>query len=167
MDTRRGLILGGTGMLAGVSAALVADGWHVVLPSRRYVPLSVDGGGRARWVRADWSRPNDLACQASRVLGGWADLLVAWVAPEARVPVFRAVGPLLAPGAPVVEVRTDHAVEPVLADHPTQQVVLGEVSYAGRTRWLTDDEITSGVLEAVERGLAGQPPIARRLSERV
>ena len=154
-------------MLAGVSTALVAAGWHIVLPSRRYAPLSVDGVGRARWVRADWTRPNDLACQVGRVLGGPADLLVAWVATEVRESVFRAVGPLLSPGAPVVEVDATESLAPVLPDHPTHQVILGEVGYAGRTRWLSDEEITSGVLEAVERALAGDAPIARRLAERV
>ncbi|GAA4419842.1 hypothetical protein GCM10023148_19330 [Actinokineospora soli] len=154
-------------MLAGVSTALVAAGWHIVVPSRRYAPLAVDGGGRARWVRADWTRPNDLAGQAGRVLGWQADLLVAWVANEVREPVFRAVGPLLSPGAPVVEVDAAEVMDPVLPDHPTHQVVLGEVGYAGRTRWLSDDEITKGVLEAVDRALAGEPPMAQRLAERV
>jgi hypothetical protein len=31
---RAALVLGGTGRLAGVAAALVAEGWHVVVPSR-------------------------------------------------------------------------------------------------------------------------------------
>ncbi|GGS34501.1 hypothetical protein GCM10010171_31180 [Actinokineospora fastidiosa] len=154
-------------MLAGVSTTLVAAGWHIVLPSRRYAPLAVDGTGRARWVRADWTRPNDLACQAARVLGGQADLLVAWVADTVRIPVLRAVGPLLKPHAPVVEVHADRPMDPVLDTHRTHQVVLGEVGYAGRTRWLTDEEITTGVLEAIDRALAGQPPMARRLAERV
>ncbi|MGW5051865.1 hypothetical protein [Actinokineospora sp. NPDC004072] len=167
MTSRRGLILGGTGMLAGVSTALVGAGWHVVLPSRRYAPLAVDGTGRARWVRADWTRPNDLACQAARVLGGQADLLVAWVADTVRTPVLRAVGPLLRPEAPVVEIHAARAEPPVLADHTTHQVVLGEVGYAGRTRWLSDDEITDGVLTVIDRALAGLPPTAHRLAERV
>lgn len=154
-------------MLAGVSARLVGAGWHIVLPSRRYAPLAVEGNGRARWVRADWNRPNDLACKATRVLGGPADLLVAWVSEESREPVLRAVGPLLTPGAPVVEVHAHDAVPPVLTDHPTHQVVLSEVGFAGRTRWLSDEEITSGVIAAVDRALSGLPPAARRLSELV
>ena len=35
MTGKRALVLGGTGMLAGCAETLVADGWHVVLPSRR------------------------------------------------------------------------------------------------------------------------------------
>ncbi|MGH3492905.1 MAG: hypothetical protein ACRDRL_26860 [Sciscionella sp.] len=36
---RRALLLGGAGMLANPTAELVADGWQVVLPSRRYAPI--------------------------------------------------------------------------------------------------------------------------------
>ncbi|HEX3648692.1 MAG TPA: hypothetical protein VHV49_09690, partial [Pseudonocardiaceae bacterium] len=53
------LVIGGSGMLAACASRLVADGWHVVLPSRRYAPLrEVPAGpatGRALWVAADWS----------------------------------------------------------------------------------------------------------------
>jgi hypothetical protein len=154
-------------MLAGVSSALVADGWHIVLPSRHYAPLSIDGVGRARWVRADWTRPNDLACQASRVLGGPVDLLITWITPEVRTRVFTAVGPLLAPDAPIVEVEATTPHPPALPDHPTHQVVLGEVGYAGRTRWLSNDEVTTGVLEAVDRALRGDSPMTLQLAQRV
>ncbi|SHE97117.1 Rossmann-fold NAD(P)-binding domain-containing protein [Streptoalloteichus hindustanus] len=36
MSRRRALVLGGTGMLAGCVAGLLADGWHVVTPARRH-----------------------------------------------------------------------------------------------------------------------------------
>jgi len=32
---RHALMVGGTGMLAACTSALVAEGWHVVLPSRQ------------------------------------------------------------------------------------------------------------------------------------
>jgi NAD(P)-dependent dehydrogenase (short-subunit alcohol dehydrogenase family) len=172
MIIRRALVIGGTGMLAGCAAALVADGWHVVLPSRRYSPIAVefddtDGNGdgaarKALWVEASWEEPALLAGKAQRALGGKADLLVAWVHSRVRPSVLRAVAPLLADGAPVVEVHGSSSAnpvggcpDPVLAGHPTQQVVLGFVRYGGRIRWLTHQEVSDGVLDAVRRALAG------------
>jgi hypothetical protein len=165
---RRALVIGGTGMLAGCTAALVADGWHVVLPSRRYAPIpdtTPADGGHVLWVEADWAEPKELANRAERALGGPADLLVAWVHSRVRASVLRAVARLLAEDAPVVEVHgsasanpVDGCPDPVLADHPTQQVVLGFVMRDGRTRWLTHAEIAEGVLDAVHRALDGRPP---------
>ena len=188
MTVRRALVVGGTGMLADCTASLVAEGWRVVLPSRRYAPIStetyqpdsghnggghdLEDGGRALWVQADWTYPQDLAERAGKALGGPADLLVAWVHREQRGAVFQAVRSLLAPGAPVVEVRgsiaTDllaDAPEPLLADHPTQIVVLGFVRTEGTTRWLTHQEIADGVLDAVRRALEDRPPAIHQVGE--
>ena len=177
MTGKRALVLGGTGMLAGCAEALVADGWHVVLPSRRHAPiLEGDGNGnghrKAVWVQATWSEPAALADGAARALGGPADLLVAWVHRTERVAVLRAVSDLLAPGAPVVEVHGSASAnpvggcpEPVLADHPTQQIVLGFVRHASRTRWLTHQEISTGVLDGVRRAVAGKAPAVHQVGE--
>ncbi|GAB3449591.1 Rossmann-fold NAD(P)-binding domain-containing protein [Actinophytocola sediminis] len=174
MTGQRALVLGGTGMLAGCAEALVAEDWHVVLPSRRYAPIA-DGNGsqrRAVWVKADWFDPPALTRDAGEALGGQADLLVAWVHREVRTAVLRAVAPLLAPGAPVVEVHGSASAnpvggcpDPVLPDHPTQQVVLGFVRHAGRTRWLNHEEIAAGVLDAVRRALAGRPHAVHQVGE--
>ncbi|HEU5475126.1 MAG TPA: hypothetical protein VFV67_31155 [Actinophytocola sp.] len=174
--TRRALIIGGTGMLAGCASALIADGWHVVLPSRRYAPIpdtaTGNGDRKALWVQADWAEPKQLASRAETALGGRADLLVAWVHGPARPSVLRAVAPLLADGAPVVEVHGSSSAnpvggcpDPVLPDHPTQQVVLGFVRQGGRTRWLTHAETAAGVLDAVRRALDGRPPGVHHVGE--
>ena len=174
MAAHRALVLGGTGMLAGVAAALLDDGWFVVLPSRRRpaVPATNGNGRGARWVKADWTLPVALADVAREALGGPAELLVAWVHREVRTSVLRSVAPLLAAQAPVVEVHGSASAnpvggcpEPILPDHPTQQVVLGYVRHAGRTRWLTHDEISDGVLDAVRRALAGKPPHVHQVGE--
>jgi NAD(P)-dependent dehydrogenase (short-subunit alcohol dehydrogenase family) len=172
MTARRALVLGGTGMLSGVAAALLDDGWEVVLPSRRRPAAPTTNGHAARWVKADWTEPAALVATAAKALDGPADLLVAWVHREVRVPVLRAVAPLLAGDAPVVEVHGSASAnplggcpEPVLADHPTQQVVLGHVRHAGRTRWLTHDEVSAGVLDAVHRALDGRPPHVHQVGE--
>lgn len=166
MTARRALVLGGTGMLAGAVATLVDDGWHVVLPSRRRTATE------ALWIQATWSDPAALAADAGRALGGPADLLVAWVHREDRAAVLRAVAPLLAPAAPVVEVHGSASANPVggcpapiLADHPTQQVVLGYVRHVGRTRWLTHQEISAGVLGGIRRALEGRPSAMHQVGE--
>ncbi|GAB3571465.1 hypothetical protein GCM10027445_26900 [Amycolatopsis endophytica] len=132
MAGRKALILAGTGMLAGIAENLTREGWHVVLPCRRYHPLDTEvrpgaaalrslrrpghrpyrgGPGRARpdgkatWVEAHWDRPRELAAKAEAALRGQADLLVAWIHEEYRRSVMGAVEGLLAHGAPVVEVR--------------------------------------------------------------
>lgn len=166
MTARRALVLGGTGMLAGAVTTLVGGGWHVVLPSRRRTTTD------ALWVQARWEEPAALATDAGQALGGPADLLVAWVHREVRATVLWAVAPLLAPAAPVVEVHGSASANPVggcpvpiLADHPTQQVVLGYVRHAGRTRWLTHQEISAGVLDGIRRALDGRPPGMHQVGE--
>lgn len=169
-------MIGGTGMLSACTSRLVSDGWHVVLPSRRYAPIpaitSGTGGGRALWVAADWSDPVGLADRAGRALDGPAELLVTWVHREHRSALLGAVAHLLAPEAPVVEVHGSAAFDPVsgypdpvLADHPTQQLVLGFVRVGSTSRRLNHEEITEGVLEAVDRALAGKAPGVHQVGE--
>src|SRR5690606_40487810 len=108
---RRAVVLGGTGMLAGVASRLVDDGWLVVLPSRRYSPLpdyAEPGSGRALWVQARWERPERLARDTANALGGKADLLVAWVHNEYRRSVLFAVEPLLAPDRKSTRLNSSH-----------------------------------------------------------
>jgi NAD(P)-dependent dehydrogenase (short-subunit alcohol dehydrogenase family) len=170
-------VIGGSGMLAACAATLVADGWHVVLPSRRYTPIPTAPGGtgsagRALWVPADWSDPAGLADRAKRALSGPVELLVTWVRREHRPTLLSAVAPLLAPDAPVVEVHGSAAFDPVagypdpvLADHPTQQLVLGFVPVGRTSRRLSHEEISEGVLDAVDRALAGKPPGVYQVGE--
>lgn len=155
-------------MLVGCVEALMAEGWHVVLPSRRRPPET----HQATWVAADWSQPDTLAERAHVALGGPADLLVAWVHGSFRVPVLRAVSPLLAEDAPVVEVHGSSSAnpvrgcpEPVLSEHPTQQVVLGFLRHAGRTRWLTHKETVHGVRAAIRRAQEGRRPAVHQVGE--
>ena len=185
MTERIALVLGGTGMLAGCASALLADGWKVVLPSRRprfglaaraaVVPSGhrpTAAGPRPREIAADWARPAELADRVRATLDGPADLLVAWVHSTYRESVLRAVAPLLAPHAPVVEVHDSGAAhrvhglpEPVIDGHPTQQVVLGHVKHGAGTRWLSHKETAEGVLAAVHRALEGKPPSTHHVGD--
>lgn len=165
-------------MLAGCVGALVSEGWHVVVPSRRHVPIPEprahegEPGGRAIWVAADWSDPDGLVERARRALHDSADLLVAWLPAGAGAAVLDAVGGLLRPAAPVVEVhdaRSDPQAgsfpEPGLPGHPTQQVVLGCVRAGGCTRRLTSQEVTNGVLTAMRRAVQNRGPLLHQVGE--
>lgn len=161
---RTALVLGGTGMLAGCAAQLMARGWRVVLPSRTQPLMADDGPGRAArasiprghrptWVKADWADPARLASEVEYELGGHlVNLLVAWVHTNYRVGVLNAVRHLLAEGAPVVEVHTSAPVPDPVLPHPTQQVLLPHFAHDAMQR------TSRAVLEAVERGLEGRAP---------
>jgi NAD(P)-dependent dehydrogenase (short-subunit alcohol dehydrogenase family) len=194
MTDRSALVLGGTGMLAGCVTMLLEQGWQVVLPSRRSsAARRYDTGAgqmarsalrppghtttttadrEANWVAADWTHPLELAAKVNDVLERPAELLVAWVHSSYRIPVMLAVAPFLAPQAPVVEVlgiseidSTRGLRDPVIEHHPTQQVVLGYVRHHGATRWLTHQEESAGVLEAVRRALDGRPSSVHQVGE--
>lgn len=172
---KRALVVGGTGMLSGVVAELVRDGWHVVVPSRRYAPIPADlphDDRQALWIEADWAAPDAFAERARKALGGQAELLVAWVHDAYREDVLAAITPLLAKDAVVVEVRGAAAAqpaagepEPSLPAHETQLVVLGFVRDGDSTRWLTHREISDGVLAAVRRSLDKRPPATHQIGE--
>ncbi|QVQ52842.1 hypothetical protein J4H86_03180 [Spiractinospora alimapuensis] len=157
------VVVGGTGMLAGVVESLAGRGWSVVVPSRRGWRGAPPHG--VRWVRGEWSDAEALASSVRAVIPGPVELLVAWVHTPHRGPVLRAFTALLARSAPVVEVWGSAGAdplatlpEPTLPAHPTHQVVLGYARAASGPRWLTDAEIADGVASATERAFSGSPP---------
>ena len=129
-------------------------------------------GGTAYWVGATWSEPAELAARSAKALGGKADLLVAWLPTPVRSAVMHAVAPVLASDAAVVEVHNSGSAdpiggcpEPVLAGHPTQQLVLGYRAEGERTRWLTHQEVVAGVLDAVRRAIDTKPPAVHQVGQ--
>ncbi|RNL86050.1 hypothetical protein [Halostreptopolyspora alba] len=159
----RGLVIGGTGMLAGTVRGLAARGWELVVPSRRR-PGFVEHSENVRWVRGEWADPAELAGAVTREGSASCELLVAWVHTPHRESVLRAVEPLLTPHAPVVEVWASATRDPLATlppaalDHPTHRVVLGYERSENSVRWLTDTEISEGVLAATFAALTGAPP---------
>ncbi|MTD58569.1 hypothetical protein GKO32_32010 [Amycolatopsis sp. RM579] len=115
--------------------------------------------GRALWVEARWDRPRELAGKAETALRGPADLMVAWVHDQYRRSVLGACERLLAPGAPVVEVRQAGGPpiepEPVLAAHPTQLVLVGTMSEIDDARPLCHTELANAIGGAVTRAVDG------------
>ena len=155
----RTLVIGGTGLLSGAAADLSDRGWPVVVASRRTDPVT-SLTGDARWVPVDWSNPDpNVATRLSSALGGPVDLLVVWAHGGLHGDMAATIAPLLADGAPIVEIHSGSSTHTAdLPGHPTHQVVLGVVDYAGRTRWLTAPEIDAAVQTAVDRATAGRLP---------
>ncbi|EHY88251.1 hypothetical protein SacazDRAFT_01319 [Saccharomonospora azurea NA-128] len=159
------MILTGAGMLSDVARDLVSDGWRVVQPSRRYVPVPADEvthpTGRAIWVEARWDEPEALVRDVDRALDGeFVDLVVVWLHDADRPAVMNAVEPLLSPMAPVVDVRSMSdvgAVPEQAVGRAVQHVFLGNMS-ARNGRPLGQTEIVDGVRAAVAQALAGAPP---------
>jgi len=138
------LVVGGTGMLAAATRALADRGHVVTCVARRDAPLGHDVAVEPVDYRESELLRNALA-RASTARGP-IELAVCWIhtdAPEAP----RVVADALAPGARLVQVFGTR-VWP-LADPPLQiayrQVLLGERD----GRWLTHEEISSGVLKAM------------------
>ncbi|GAB3695501.1 short-chain dehydrogenase [Nocardiopsis oceani] len=165
----RALVIGGTGMLSGAVRGLAGLGWELVVPSRN--PWRAPPRG-VRWVRSEWGDPGALteAVRATGTTTGSAhepapfDLLVAWVHTPHRERVLTAVEPLLSKRAVVVEVWGSASRNPLttlpppVLDLPTHQAVLGYQRHNGGTRWLTDGEISEGVLAAARSALTGALP---------
>lgn len=159
------LVIGGTGMLAGVTRALAAD-HRVTLVARR--PGRIDGIDPAVLapLAIDYHDERRLLAELSAAIDarGPFSVAVLWIHGSAAT-ATRAVGQLLAAtcsGCRVFRVLGSASADPAgdrsepdaLVDlEPrimVRDVVLGFVrEEAGRSRWLRDDEIASGVLDAI------------------
>ncbi|UYV11646.1 MAG: NAD(P)H-binding protein [Phycisphaera sp.] len=158
-DNNRALVVGGTGMLAGVVEALAARGWQVAVlargPTRLDALASLPG---VTPLRADYTDAKAFADAVRSVLP--VDVVVAWVhstAPEAPQQLASLVTGL-ADSVDFYHVQGSAAGrapgDDEIASVPGvayRRVVLGFVVDAGRSRWLTDQEISQGVLEAIDR----------------
>lgn len=166
------LIVGGTGMLRGASIALALRSRHLTSVARTRRSLqaldeALTGMPCAHSTHAlDWSEPRAfVAAVAARALAvGPPDLVLAWLHDDC-------IGPALARALASVrghceffQVRASAAADPSLRgeswwraqDEPAgiayHQIILGFHVEAGRSRWLRDAEICTGVLAAIDAG---------------
>ncbi len=156
------LVLGGTGMLAPAVRRLLADGTTVVSASRR--PERLEAHPFLTGIRADWSNAEGLAGEVAP--HGSFDSAVLWVHLEHRPTVYRAVSPLLADDAVVVEVSGSGGRVPEARELATtllagrartlRRVLLGSMPHGFGRRWLTDEKISAGALAALHGGPAEQ-----------
>lgn len=151
------LVVGGTGMLSGLVEALAGDGGRLSLLSRQASSVVGENGFDCDYHDAE-AFAAALAAAVDRA--GPIDLAVAWfhslkiaaprlLAEQVDGRLFQVLGSATAdPGHPDRLARAAG----VAADLPAcalRQVVLGFRVVEGGARWLTNAEISQGVLEAV------------------
>lgn len=161
------LVIGGTGMLRGVSLGL-AEHSTVSVVARSHARLSGLVSDAARLARVINPLPVDyhdqqslaLAVRSASTAHGPISLAVCWVhstAPGALPLIHDLIGSDRHPPR-VFEVVGSAAADPAVrsaAEEPSdgrtrpRRIVLGFVTEAGGSRWLTHAEICSGILDAI------------------
>ncbi|MFJ4922210.1 hypothetical protein [Streptomyces sp. NPDC088725] len=174
--TRSALVIGGTGMLAGVVHGLVADGWRTTVVARGERSLGTladrtTGRDRVMTLPADYSDPGGFRSALEQAVGevGRFQLAVLWVHTPSRDDALPVVAGALTEDAVVVDVRGSVVADPTrnkplppsaLAASPRdyRPVVLGFTDGPAGPRWLTHHEISDGVLSAARAPAASAAP---------
>lgn len=151
------LVVGGTGMLSGFVKALASDGGRLSLLSRHASRVAGDSGFDCDYYDTE-AFTAALAAAVER--SGPVDLAIAWfhslkiaaprlLAEQVDGRLFQVLGSATAdPGHPDRLARAASVVEGLPACG-VRQIVLGFKLAQGEARWLTNAEISQGVLEAV------------------
>ena len=165
---KHALVVGGTGMLSGVSLWLLNQGYHVSIIARNsdrmedliertelgshITPLFVDYGNRDELQKKVYATIN---------INGAIDIVVAWIhsnAPDALEIIVKEVSlskrewklfHVLGSRSDLNKIKREVIVPTSCSYH---QVQLGSVIEGARTRWLTNKEISDGVIEAIKTG---------------
>lgn len=164
---RHALVVGGSGMLAGFVRALADRCGSVSVLARNEAAIRAFAPSVHPLV-CDYhdEAAVEAALAMDRAAHGAPDLVTVWV--HGKAPALRhRFAEAVAPGGRFVQVlgsahgdpaRPDRleAMKAAAVDLPIvyQAVVLGFAIEGGRSRWLSQDEISQGVLSAVESGQA-------------
>jgi NAD(P)-dependent dehydrogenase (short-subunit alcohol dehydrogenase family) len=154
-------------MLRGASLELAMRGWIVSVVGRRHARLAslaadaarLGAAGRIVPVPVDYRDSGELAgrLRAAKAAEGPVELAVCWIhstAPGAHGLVAEMVASERAPcryfeilGASAAPDRAIEEVPGILY----RRIRLGFIIEPGGSRWLTNDEIASGTIEAIDR----------------
>lgn len=159
------LVVGGTGMLAGAVSSLAGQGWRVSVLAR-----TASQAPASEWVHGWDCDYHDEAAFRSAVTAavgrnGPIALAIAWFhtlkipaprrlaeavgAPEAPGRYVQVLGSAVADPARPDRLATAATVAQGLPHCRLRQVVLGFRIEGGESRWLSNEEISTGVLEAI------------------
>jgi hypothetical protein len=173
---KHALVIGGTGMLANVSLWLVENNYHVSIVARN--PLKMErvinkaaDKSRITPLYVDYENDDDLRKIIAGLIekSGPVELMVAWIHTTAKKALSSIVDivanprkeshlyHILGSSSNLSEIKQNLSVKDHCHYH---QVQLGFIIENGSSRWLTNDEIASGVIEAIgnskEQYLVGQ-----------
>ncbi|ALA71233.1 short-chain dehydrogenase [Geobacillus stearothermophilus 10] len=161
------LVIGGTGMLADVSLWLVRKGYHVSVIARRRARMKqlIDRTGQMASITPllvdyrDQKTLCSLICQTIRKNGTF-DLIIAWVHTDGKQALPTVIeknsghpGPwrlfhVLGSRADPTEMKQKLCLPAACL---YRQVQLGFVVEERSSRWLTHQEISGGVMDAIRR----------------
>jgi NAD(P)-dependent dehydrogenase (short-subunit alcohol dehydrogenase family) len=146
------LVVGGGGMLAGVCRTLAERGDDVSVVARGRERLEALRADRITPVQVDYGDLDAFTAALGRVIEerGSIDLAVCWIRswqPEA----LHAVAAALRPNTPLLHVLGTAGSEAAELTGVDYRVVrLGRKGY----QWLTDEEISAGVVEVLDSASA-------------
>jgi hypothetical protein len=158
------LVVGGTGMLSGLTQHLLSEAETVSLVARRPERLRAPTDReRLNPIALDYRQTDRLAAAIREAIAahGPIQLAVCWIHRSALDALPTLLTELAHPGLPfrLFHVRGSAAADPSALPNPVldrlpevcqyRQVILGFVLEGDRSRWLTNVEISAGVIQAV------------------
>lgn len=163
---KHALVIGGTGMLSGVSLWLLAQGYHVSVIARdadrmKNLIEKTNLKGNITPILVDYKRNEELQekVQATIEQNGSIDMVVAWIhstAPEALEIIAKEVSSsekiwelfhVLGSSTDVNKIKKRVTMSEDCLYH---QIRLGFVIEDNCSRWLTNKEISDGVIASIE-----------------
>ncbi|MEH7307417.1 short-chain dehydrogenase [Neobacillus drentensis] len=161
---KHALVIGGTGMLASVSMWLVNDGFHVSVIGRDPVRMSRLVSKKPSMITpllVDYRLDEELRKQLKESIKkhGEFNLVVAWVHSTGKN-VFKVISDVLPDNAQhsrLFHILGSQANLGAIRDQVQlnenylyRQVQLGFVMEENASRWLTNEEISAGVIESIK-----------------
>jgi len=167
---RHVLVIGGTGMLRAASVAIASRSRILTSVARTRRSLAAlnsllpPASAAHHMLALDWNKPDQFHHSLQQHLAGTErpDLIVAWihnyevasrlaadlVATEPTARFFHVVGSATSDPSLIAATARGRLRQADVAYH---QIVLGYVIADGSARWLTNEEISAGVLGAIAR----------------
>ncbi len=165
---RHTLIVGGTGMLRAASIALASHSRRLTAVARterslKALNLEPSPGGTHHLLALDWCEPDGFlnAVRTHLARTDPPDLVVAWIHDDNLAIRFAESLDESAPGCRFFHVVGSAAADPAriaaslsertgLLNIAYRQILLGYVDDGEQKRWLTNGEISAGVLNAIK-----------------
>jgi hypothetical protein len=171
MTRSHALVVGGTGMMHGASLELARRGHIVSVVARRHSRMAalaadaraLDAPGEINPLPVDYRDLNELAARirAAQTAHGPIALAACWIHRDAPdTPAF--IAELIASersfcryfqvlgGSPEGSPRDMHCPVAAIPGILYRRIHLGWIEEQHGSRWLTDDEISAGVIEAID-----------------